>query len=332
MRRGKGVIGIALLVGAVLTGTSACGGGNASDSDSAHDSAKGGASGRASASARPSPTHPTGPPMLLDSIAPLDKATVGVAMPISVVFTNPVAASAHKNIEKHLKVSASVPTTGAWHWMGDKRVDWRPEQYWKSGTKVRLDADLKYVSNGSGRYGTHPYTHSFTIGDDVRADASVTGHTMKITRNGSPVRTLSINAGSTEYPTWNGTMAVIDKQEKVHMTSCSVGISCNKGDANYYDLTLPWDIHLTQSGTYVHYSTGDTNPGSGSARGSHGCVHLSLSDAKWFYGQVKQGDPITVTGSPRAKAPADNGYASFNLSWSQWLAGSANGGQTTAAL
>ncbi|MFF1924274.1 Ig-like domain-containing protein [Streptomyces sp. NPDC058221] len=329
MRRGKGVIGIALLVSAVLAGTSACGG-KSSGSDTAADGAKGGAS--ASASARPSPTHPTGPPMLLDSIAPLDKATVGVAMPISVVFTNPVAASAHKNIEKHLKVSASVPTNGAWHWMGDKRVDWRPENYWKTGTKVRLDADLKYVSNGSGRYGTHPYTHSFTIGDDVRADASVTGHTMKVTRNGAAVRTLSINAGSAEYPTWNGTMAVIDKQEKVHMTSCSVGISCNKGDANYYDLTLPWDIHLTQSGTYVHFSTGDTNPGSGSALGSHGCVHLSLSDAKWFYGQVKQGDPITVTGSPRAKASADNGYASFNLSWSQWLAGSANGAQTTAGL
>ncbi|MFD7719322.1 Ig-like domain-containing protein [Streptomyces sp. NPDC059814] len=331
MRRGKGVIGIALLVSAVLAGTSACGG-KSSTSDSARDGGKGGASAGASASVRPSPTHPTGPPMLLDSIAPLDKATVGVAMPISVVFTNPVAASAHKNIEKHLKVSASVPTSGAWHWMGDKRVDWRPQEYWKSGTKVRLDADLKYVSNGSGRYGTHPYTHSFTIGDDVRADASVTGHTMKVTRNGAPVRTLSINAGSAQYPTWNGTMAVIDKQEKVHMTSCSVGISCTKGDANYYDLTLPWDIHLTQSGTYVHFSTGDTNPGSGSALGSHGCVHLSLSDAKWFYGQVKQGDPITVTGSPRAKAPADNGYASFNLSWSQWLAGSASGEQTTAAL
>ncbi|MFG2675984.1 L,D-transpeptidase [Streptomyces sp. DT20] len=332
MRRGKGVIGIALLVSAVLAGTSACGGKGSASADSGDG--KGGSSGGASASAHPSPshTHPSGPPMLLETIAPLDKATVGVAMPVSVIFTNPVATSARSNIEKHLKISASVPTTGAWHWMGDKRVDWRPQNYWKSGTKVRIDADLKDVSNGSGRYGTHGYTHSFTIGDDVRADASVTGHTMKVTRNGAAVRTLSINAGSAQYPTWNGTMAVIDKQEKVHMTSCSVGISCNKGDANYYDLTLPWDIHLTQSGTYVHFSTGDTNPGSGSALGSHGCVHLSLADAKWFYGQVKQGDPITVTGSPRAKASADNGYASFNLSWSQWLDGSASGAKTTAAL
>ncbi|MEU1411902.1 L,D-transpeptidase [Streptomyces sp. NPDC005731] len=330
MGRRKGGIGIALVTGVVLLGASACGtGGN--------EKASGGdakASDRPTTSASPSPTKskPAGPPMLLETITPKTGTTVGVAMPISVVFTNPVAAKARATVEKHLKVSASQPVDGAWHWFGDKRADWRPKTYWPSGTKVKIDADLEGVSNGNGRYGVHSYTHTFTIGDDVRADVSVGNHTMKVTRNGQVVRTLSINAGSAEFPTWNGTMAVIDKQEKVHMTSCSVGISCDKGNPNYYDLTLPWDVHLTQSGTYVHYSTGDPTPGSGSARGSHGCVHLSLSDAKWFYGQVKQGDPVTITGSPRAKAPADNGYADFNLGWDQWLAGSASGTGTTAAL
>ncbi|MFE1854266.1 Ig-like domain-containing protein [Streptomyces sp. NPDC059489] len=330
MGRRKGGIGIALVTGVILLGASACGTGGS-------DKAGGGdakASGRATASASPSPTHtkPAGPPMLLETITPQTGTTVGVAMPISVVFTNPVAAKARATVEKHLKVSASQPVAGAWHWFGDKRVDWRPKTYWPSGTKVKIDADMKGVSNGNGRYGVHGYTHTFTIGDDVRADVSVVNHTMKVTRNGQAVRTLSINAGSAEFPTWNGTMAVIDKQKKVHMTSCSVGISCDKGSPNYYDLTLPWDVHLTQSGTYVHYSTGDPAPGSGSARGSHGCVHLSLSDAKWFYGQVKQGDPVTITGSPRAKAPGDNGYADFNLGWDQWLAGSASGTGTTATL
>ncbi|MER6418131.1 L,D-transpeptidase [Streptomyces sp. NPDC001137] len=326
MGRRKG-IGIALVTVAMLAGTSACGGAGSSKA-----SADDGKAGKASASASPSPTKPAGPPMLLETITPQTGTTVGVAMPISVIFTNPVAAKARATVEKHMKVSASQPVAGAWHWMGDRRADWRPKTYWPSGTKVKIDADLKGVSNGNGRYGVHGYTHTFTIGDDVRADVSVTGHTMKVTRNGKLVRTLSINAGSAQYPTWDGTMAVIDKQEKVHMTSCSVGISCDKGSPNYYDLTLPWDVHLTQSGTYVHYSTGDPNPGSGSARGSHGCVHLSMADAKWFYSQVKQGDPVTVTGSPRGKASADNGYAAFNLSWSQWLAGSAAGEQTTAQL
>jgi lipoprotein-anchoring transpeptidase ErfK/SrfK len=315
---------MALVMVAVLAGTSACGGGTPKASS---DDGKGG-TGKATASVKPSPSKPAGPPMLLETITPQTGATVGVAMPISVIFTNPVGAKARADVEKHMKVTSSQPMTGAWHWFGDRRVDWRPKSYWATGTKVKITADMKGVANGNGRYGTRSYVHDFTVGDDVRADVSVTGHTMKVTKNGAPVRTLSINAGSAEYPTWNGVMAVIDKQEKVHMTSCSVGISCTKGAPNYYDLTLPWDVHLTQSGTYVHYSTGDPNPGSGSARGSHGCVHLSMSDAKWFYGQVKQGDPVSVTGSPRAKASADNGYAAFNLSWDQWLAGSASGEST----
>ncbi|MCX3063646.1 L,D-transpeptidase [Streptomyces beihaiensis] len=326
-------IGIALVTAATLMGVSACGGG--SDKAAIGDDGKAqgnNPSASASATASPKPPKPKGPPMLLDSITPRSGATVGVAMPISVVFTNPVAQKARATVEKHMKVSASTPVQGAWHWFGNRRADWRPKTYWPSGTKVKIDADMKDVSNGNGRYGVHAYTHTFTIGDDVRANVSVTGHTMKVTKNGAPVRTLSINAGSAQYPTWNGTMAVIDKSRKVHMTSCSVHISCTKGAPNYYDLTLPWDVHLTQSGTYVHYSTGDPYPGSGSARGSHGCVHLSKADAKWFYGEVKQGDPVTITGSPRAKAAPDNGYASFNLSWSQWLAGSASGETTTGTL
>ncbi|WP_052434857.1 L,D-transpeptidase [Streptacidiphilus melanogenes] len=124
-------------------------------------------------------------------------------------------------------------------------------------------------------------------------------------------------------------MAVMDKQPEVHMTSCSVHITCDPGNPNFYDTTLPWDVHLTGSGTYVHYSDGDKHPGH--SVGSHGCVHLSLADATWFYNYVHVGDPVTITGSPRGKAQADNGYASFDLTWQQWLAGSANGPETTAA-
>jgi lipoprotein-anchoring transpeptidase ErfK/SrfK len=326
MSRVKGSIGIALLVSAVLAGTSACGG-NAEASGTPTD-AKTSATPKPSASAHPKPTHPTGPPMLLNTITPKSGATVGVAMPISVVFSNPVGTSARATIEKHLKVTSSVPVTGAWHWFSSTRVDWRPKSYWKAGTKVKVDADLKYVSNGNGRYGTHGYQHTFTIGDDVEVTASVTGHSMKVMRDGGLVRTLPIDAGSPSFPSWDGTMAVIDKAREVHMTSCSVGISCTKGSPDFYDLTLPWDVHLTTSGTYIHYSTGDPYPGH--SYGSHGCIHLSLADAKWFYNFVKQGDPVTITGSPRGKAAAENGYAAFNLSWSKWLEDSAAGAQQTA--
>ena len=181
--RRKGSIGIALITGVMLVGASACGGGGSGNDAKA--------SGNPSASSSPSPTKPAGPPMLLETITPQTGTTVGVAMPISVVFTNPVAAKARATVEKHMKVSASQAVVGAWHWMGDKRADWRPKSYWPSDTTVKIDADMKGVSNGNGRYGVHSYTHTFKIGDDVRADVSVTGHTMKVTRNGKTVRTSS---------------------------------------------------------------------------------------------------------------------------------------------
>lgn len=81
---------MALVTVAVLAGTSACGGGSPKASS---DDGKG-ATGKPSVSAKPSPSKPAGPPMLLDTITPQSGTTVGVAMPISVIFTNPVAQKA----------------------------------------------------------------------------------------------------------------------------------------------------------------------------------------------------------------------------------------------
>ncbi|QIQ02568.1 L,D-transpeptidase [Streptomyces liangshanensis] len=325
-----GGIGIVLATTAVLLGATACGAG-ASASGAATGAASGAGAGtttRTAHTASPKPSRPAGPPMLLNTITPQTGTTVGVAMPVSVNFTDPVATSARAGIEKHLKLTTSVPVNGAWHWFGDQRVDWRPASYWPSGTKVTLDAELTGVTDGHGRYGTHAYHHSFTVGSDTQVTVSAPGHTMKVSRDGKVVRTLPIDAGSKSWPSWDGTMAVMGKAKTVRMTSCSVNITCDKKSPDYYDLTLPWDVQLTSSGTYIHYSTGDPYPGHSS--GSHGCVHLSLADAKWFYDYVKQGDPVTITGSPRGNAAGDNGYADFNLTWSQWLAQSATGAHATS--
>jgi lipoprotein-anchoring transpeptidase ErfK/SrfK len=332
-RTGKGTrsgIGVSLLAGVVLVGAAACTSKSpqANSPGPAGTGRSGAASGSSSASASPSAgPSPSGPPMLLDSITPAPGASVGVAMPISIVFTKPVAASARKAIEQHLSVTTSTPVTGAWHWFGGQRVDWRPQGFWKSGTQVTVKADFAGVQDGNGDVGTHAYSHSFTIGADVETTISVTGHSMQVKNGGKVVRNLSIDAGNPKFPTWDGTMAVIDKSRTVHMTSCSAGITCDKSSPDFYDESLPWDVHLTFSGTYVHFSGADPNPGHGF--GSHGCVHLSLADATWFYTYSKQGDPVTITGSPRGKADADNGYAAYNLTWPQWLAISATGAQTT---
>ncbi|GAB7004856.1 hypothetical protein JCM18899A_23290 [Nocardioides sp. AN3] len=254
---------------------------------------------------------------------------MGVAMPISIVFSHPVDASAHRELEQHIRLTTSVPVTGAWHWFGPRRVDFRPKTYWTPGTTVSMMASWNHVGDGNGRYGTHSYTRTFTIGADVRTHVYVREHKTVVTSNGKVLRTMPSDAGSPDWPSWDGTMAVVNKSRTVRMTSCSVGIACKKSDPNYYDLVLPWDVRITWSGTFLHYSDADPSPGH--SYGSHGCVHLSNADAQWFYRVVKQGDPVTISGSPRGKAAGDNGYAAYDLSWAQWLAGSGMKEITTSA-
>lgn len=328
------VIGVAL----TLSGCAGSGSAPAASHQPSHDvaavHATRGSSPTAttSTSSRPKPKkkhYPSGPPMEVSSIVPTTGTTVGLAMPISIVFTDPVSPSARKGIEQALTVTTSTPVVGAWHWFSDRRVDFRPESFWKSGTRVSLTAAFNHVGDGNGRYGTHSYTRTFTIGADVRTHVYVKRHRTVVTRDGKVIRTMLSDAGNPVWPTWDGTMAVVEKSPTIRMTSCSVGISCKKGSSDYYDLTLPWDVRLTWSGTFVHYSTGDPYPGH--SYGSHGCVHLSYQDAEWFYRLSKPGDPVTITGSPRGKADGDNGYAGYDLTWSQWLAGSVTKQFTTHA-
>ncbi|MCL2542771.1 MAG: Ig-like domain-containing protein [Nocardioidaceae bacterium] len=321
----------ALAVGLVLT-LSACDATNNNADEASAQSGPSASSGaqKARHSQAPKPkkkVYPKGPPMYLDAIAPLSGSTVGVAMPISVLFTDPVKPGARKDIEQHIKLTTSTPVKGAWHWFGDQRMDFRPKGYWKPGTRISMVAAFKHVGDGYGRYGTHGYTRDFTIGSDTRTHVYVREHKTVVTHDGKVIRTMPSDAGSPQFPSWDGTMAVVDTERTTRMTSCSVGIACKKSDPNYYNLVLPWDVRITNSGTFLHYSTGDPYPGH--SYGSHGCIHLSWDDAKWYYNLSKQGDPVTITGSPRGKAEGDNGYADYDVPWSEWIAGPGVGVFTT---
>ena len=55
---------------------------------------------------------------------------------------------------------------------------------------------------------------------------------------------------------------------------------------------------------------------------SHGCVNMAPADAEAYYKMELPGDPVTVTGSPRA-GEWDNGWTQWFLSWPKYLRGSA---------
>ncbi|GCB53196.1 erfK/ybiS/ycfS/ynhG family protein [Streptomyces sp. NL15-2K] len=248
------------------------------------------------------------------SITPATGAEVGNAQPVTVVFTKPVTDEAA--VQKVLSVTDTDRVTGAWHWMTNRRVDYRPRTSWPLGDKITVEGDLEGVNTGKGLWATGDYTHSFTVDSDVHAVVDPHTQSMAVYRGSELIRTLPVSSGGSHYRTWGGYLVVLDKEAKIQMSSCSVGLSCTPGNPDYYNLPVLWDVHLTWSGTYIHDASWD-NAAIGRVDNSHGCVHLGASDAKWFYNTVQPGDLVRVI-NPSKPVALDNGDGDWNLSWSQW--------------
>ena len=123
-------------------------------------------------------------------------------------------------------------------------------------------------------------------------------------------------------------MVVLDKQDPVQMKSSTVGFT---DAADFYDLTIHNAVHLTDSGTYVH-AAGWRHASFGKENVSHGCIGMDDDVAKWFYDLSIPGDVVTVIQSSQTKGNvttnSNPGFDDWNLTWDQWLKGSAAGVQT----
>ncbi|MET9323057.1 Ig-like domain-containing protein [Streptomyces sp. NPDC003038] len=252
-------------------------------------------------------------------------STVGVAMPVSLVFDNPVKNKAE--VEKQLKVTASDNTEGSWGWFkdysGNDRVDWRPKEYWKPGTGVKVEMNLNGVDSGQGGgLFARDYLTEFTIGKDRRMEVSLDTKTMSVTEDGQVVKTIPVSAGTPggQKASWSGKMVLMSKEGTIRMDSQTVGL----GDS--YDKMVDYSMRLTWSGMYVHAAPWNA-ANFGSANTSSGCVGMSDANAASFYAQVQVGDPFEVVGSgSKGKAELGNGYGEWNLSWDEWKAKSALAG------
>jgi lipoprotein-anchoring transpeptidase ErfK/SrfK len=252
-------------------------------------------------------------------IAPLENELVGVGMPIIIYFTAPVTDRAA--VEQSLSVDESIPVLGAWHWYGDEEVHYRPENYWPTGEKVTLHANLKGVDAGNGVWGLENHTVDFTVGDSHITTVNALTHTMTVKVNGVVVKTADVSLGSTKFPTTSGTHLVLTKTPSIVMDSATVGIP--KGNPNYYDETVQWDVRISWSGEFVHSAPWSVSE-QGRENVSHGCVNASPAVAEWFFNLSMRGDVVIITGTPRPLV-SQNGWTDWNISWAQWLAGSATG-------
>ncbi len=255
--------------------------------------------------------------VLGSKVAPLEGETVGVGMPIVVYFTAPVTDRAA--VEKRLKVEESTPVLGAWHWYSNTEVHYRPAQYWPPGENVTVTVGIKGVNAGNGVWGVNDRVVHFQVGDSHITTVDAKTDRMTVQVNGQTVKTVPVSLGRDKYPTTSGIHVVLEKTPTIVMDSATVGIP--KGNPDYYKETVLWDVRISWSGEFVHaapWSVADQ----GRENVSHGCVNASTADAQWFYDFSRRGDIVQVLNTPR-KLESQNGWTDWNLSWEQWLAGSA---------
>jgi lipoprotein-anchoring transpeptidase ErfK/SrfK len=130
---------------------------------------------------------------------------------------------------------------------------------------------------------------------------------------------VPITTGKAGFLTRNGIKVVMEKFVSKVMDAQTIGI--HPGDANYYKLTVPYAMRVTNSGEFVHAAPWSV-ANQGLANVSHGCVGMSMANGRWFYSQSHIGDVIQVVNSPRHLEPG-NGWTDWNVPWSQWRQGSA---------
>jgi lipoprotein-anchoring transpeptidase ErfK/SrfK len=235
----------------------------------------------------------------------------GVGMPIIFYFNRTI--TNRRAIEKALQVKSSRPVTGSWYWDDEcgtapTCLYFRPHHYWPAHTQVSFVAHLDGVQGAPGVYGFHTLTQSFNIGRALTVAASTTSHHMTVYRDGKVFARWPISSGRPGDDTPNGTYLTIEKANPVDM----------KGPG--YSIEVPWSVRFTWSGDYLHdayWSVGEQ----GFTNVSHGCVNMPPADAEIYYKMAVPGDPVTITGSPRA-GTFDNGWTMWFLPWKRWLHGS----------
>ena len=257
------------------------------------------------------PAHKTGTGLYL-----FDDHTYGVAMPVVAEFNPGIKKADRAAVQKRMFVQTDPPQPGVWSWTSSgTQAYYRSQEYWKPGTKLTVRIAVGGVPTGGGRYGDRDRAATAKIGRDFEMTVDNATKKMTVTQNGKVVKTALVSLGRPSKPSVSGTLVVMDKQTQTVFdttdTAGSAGYRVNIQDAQ----------RITWSGQYIHSA-----PWSVGAQGhrnvSHGCVNVSPSNAQWLFAKTLIGDPVTVKGTG-VKADYGDGWTAWNVSWQEFIKGSA---------
>jgi len=252
-------------------------------------------------------------------LLPNDGEVVGVGQPVAIRFDENIPN--RSAAEKAIKITSNPPVQGAFYWLNNREVRWRPAAYWTPGTTVEVAVNTYGVDLGDGLFGQEDVTTRFTIGDEVITTVDDSTKTLTVKRNGEVIKTMPVSMGKNSTPTNNGTYIVGDRFGHIVMDSSTYGVPVNS--PNGYRTEVDFATQISYSGIFVHaapWSVGSQ----GYSNVSHGCINVSTSNAQWYYNNSKRGDVVEIANTVGSILPGTDGLGDWNIPWEQWKAGNAN--------
>jgi lipoprotein-anchoring transpeptidase ErfK/SrfK len=261
-----------------------------------------------------SPAHLTMP-----YVNPADGEVVGIGETVAIKFDENIANRAAA--QKAIAITTDPPVEGAFYWLNNREVRWRPEHFWKPGTAIDVAVNTYGVDLGDGMFGEDNVKTHFTIGDAVISTADDNTKMVTVRVNGEVVKTMPTSMGKDSTPTANGFYIIGAKFTHIIMDSSTYGVPVNS--PNGYRTDVNWATQMSYSGVFVHSAPWSVGA-QGHTNTSHGCLNVSPSNAEWFYDHSKRGDLVEVVNTVGSTLSGTEGLGDWNIPWEQWKAGNAD--------
>lgn len=246
-----------------------------------------------------------------------DKETVGIGMPVSIQFDSQVTTKAQRAaVEKQVELTVTPEQEGAWGWLDNRQLMWRPKAYFTPGTTVKVKTKFAGLQTGPTKWVGKDDSGGFTVGSAMVSTVNIKTHHMTVTKDGKVLRTIPVSSGrpGPETETRSGTKVIISKEDRITMDSATIGIP--KGSPGYYSIDTDYNLRVTWTGEFLHSAPWSTGA-QGNSNVSHGCVNMAPANAQWMYEQSKPGDIVKFVGSNRPFLPTD-GIGVWTYTFAQW--------------
>ncbi|MFF0453018.1 Ig-like domain-containing protein [Nocardia africana] len=252
-------------------------------------------------------------------LLPGENAVVGIGQPVAIQFDENIPD--RRVVQDAIKITTTPAVEGAFYWVNNREVRWRPEHFWAPGTRVTVDVNTYGRDLGGGLIGDSDIHSSFTIGDPMVFTADDNTKMVTVERNGQVIRTMPTSMGKDSTPTQNGIYIIGDQFDHMIMDSSTYGVAAT--GPNGYRTPVDWATRMSYSGIFMHsapWSVGQQ----GYSNTSHGCLNLSPEDARWVYENAKRGDIAIVKNTVGETLSGVDGLGDWNIPWAEWKAGNAD--------